>query len=373
MPLKVVALAFAILLVLAATLVRADEPVALRLSRAETEALWQARIRSFLDRGVVPIVDLESSLRREDGERYRDELLSGMDRLGIALIAFDGFPARRDSKSGDGYRWGYYIHEIVNADPDRFVLAINGGTNPNWGQQKGGRPTDFIDQVESEVRSGAYPIMGEFDFRHYLSEEQCKKGRADRDVDIALDSPNGHRLFKLSAETGIAFAIHNEPEDDALDGLERMLAAYPNAKVIVAHFGQLRNPEKQTRFTPEYVRRLFQTHPHLYFDLSTGAPGRVYRCAGGRHDTVIWDEEGGRQVDRLAPAYAAILTEFADRFVAGTDYGGGRPPLPSFLNERVKNLRLILRDLSPEAQHAIAYRNAWRLLTGRSWEVAAAQ
>jgi hypothetical protein len=146
-----------------------------------------------------------------------------------------------------------------------------------------------------------------------------------------------------------------------------MLAAYPDAKVIVAHFAQLRNPDRQTRFTPDYVRHLFATHPHLYFDLATGNPGRVYRCTGGGYDTMLWDQDAGRQVDRLTPAYAAILTEFADRFVAGTDYGGGRPPLGSFFNERIQNLRLVLRDLPPAAQQAIAYGNAWRLLTGRPW------
>ncbi|MFQ5764345.1 MAG: hypothetical protein ACE5GT_05405, partial [Rhodospirillales bacterium] len=72
----------------------------------------------------------------------------------------------------------------------------------------------------------------------------------------------------------------------------------------------------------------------------------------------------------LVPAYKAILTEFSHRFVAGTDYGVGRRPLPMFLKEKVKNLRLILRDLSDEAKHNIGYRNAWKLLTGRDWDAA---
>jgi hypothetical protein len=366
MPFKTISFALAgFITVMTVTAALAEGQVQPQLSRAATEAVWRTRIQSFLDRGLLPIIDLESSLPEDD--RYREDLLAGMDRWSVALIAFDGYQAAKTARSGDGYRWSYYLQELVNAHPDRFVLATNGGTNPNWLQQKGGKSSDFIDQVEGEVRSGAYPIMGEFDFRHYMSEQQCKQGRADREADIALDSPNGHRLFKLSAETGLAFVIHDEPEDDALAALEKMLAAYPKAKVIVAHFGQLRNPEKQTGFTPDYVRRLLTAHPQLYFDLATGEPGRVYRCSGGRFDTVIWDVENGRQVDRLLPAYAAILTDFADRFVAGTDYGNGRPALPSFYNERLKNLRLILRDLPAPAQEAIAYGNAWKLLTGRSW------
>lgn len=347
-----------------------ETPVALDLPRASLEAPWRSRIQSFLDRSVVPVIDLESSLPREEGARYLRDLLPLMDRLGIALIAFDGYQAPQDGKSS-GYRWGYYIHEIAKANPDRFILASNGGTNPNWLQQKGGAPTDFIDQTEVQIRSEIYPIMGEFDFRHYLSSHQCKTKQENRDVDLPLDGPNGHRLFRLSAETGVAFVIHLEPEDHALAALEKMLAAYPAAKVIVAHFGQIRFPEKQRQFTPDAVRRLLTSYPNLHYDLSTGYPGRTYECNGERRDTVLWETRGGQQIDQLTADYKAILTDFADRFVAGTDYGGGRPPLSQHFSERIGNVRLILRDLPPDAQQAIAWGNAWRLLTGRDWTASA--
>ena len=85
-------------------------------------------------------------------------------------------------------------------------------------------------------------------------------------------------------------------------------------------------------------------------------------------DTVLWENSGVSQTDALRPEYKAILSEFSTRFVVGTDYGGGRPPLPGFLRDRVANLRLILRDLPEPAKHNIGYRNAWFLLTGRHWE-----
>ncbi|HEY4136686.1 MAG TPA: amidohydrolase family protein [Alphaproteobacteria bacterium] len=358
-------IAAAVLAAFFAATAHAETPVAVDIPRAMLQAGWQARIQSFLDRDVTPIIDLESSLPRAEGTRYLADFLPLMDRLGIALVAFDGYQAPQDGSNG--YRWGYYIHEIVKAHPGRFILATNGGTNPNWLQQKGGKPSDFIDQTEAQARSGTYPIMGEFDVRHYLSGHQCKANQEERDADLPLDGPNGRRLFKLSAETGIAFVIHLEPEDASLTALEKMLAAYPDAKVIVAHFGQLRFPEKQRQFKPEYVRHMLSSYPNLHYDLSTGNPGRTYECNGGRFDTVIWDNEGGRQVDRLTPDYRAILTDFSTRFVAGTDYGGGRSPLTQFMNDQISNLRLILRDLPPEAQQDIAWRNAWRLLTGNDW------
>ncbi len=102
--------------------------------------------------------------------------------------------------------------------------------------------------------------MGEFDFRHCMSNRQCKRGRTDRDSNIPLEGANGHRLFRLSSNTGLLLVIHHEPEDHALDALEFMLKAYSKAKVIIAYFGQIRHPEKQRRYGPKLIRRLFATY-----------------------------------------------------------------------------------------------------------------
>ncbi|MFQ5764467.1 MAG: hypothetical protein ACE5GT_06025, partial [Rhodospirillales bacterium] len=253
----------------------AEKPVEIKYSRQELEEKWRARIQSFLDKGVIPLIDLESSLKRRDGESYLDDALGVMDELGVALIAFDSYQAPKKGKKKKGYyRWDYYIHEVVNAHPDRFILATSGGTNNNWMKGK----ASFISQTEDHVRSGQYPIMGEFDFRHYMSGSQCKDFRTHRDTDIPLDGENGQRLFQLSAETGVAFVIHHEPEDHALDALEKMLKAYPKANVIAAHFGQIRHPEKEKRFGPDLVRRLLGTYPNLFYDLAIGDPGHYYKC-----------------------------------------------------------------------------------------------
>ncbi len=357
----------AVLFILPLSLVntsQASSPVTIKYNRTTLIEKWQTRIKSFLAKDTIPLIDLESSIKRKDGERYLKRVLPVMDELGVALIAFDGYQAPKEHKKQKGYRWGYYIHEIVNAYPDRFILAANGGTNKNWLLQK----DSFVSQTEEHVRSGDYPVMGEFDFRHYMSGHQCKKGRTDRDTDIPLNSENGRRIFVLSEETGVSFVIHNEPEDRPLAALEEMLAAYPKAKVVWAHFGQIRHPEKESQFGPELVRRLLSTYPNLYFDISTGNPGRGYKCNNNIIDTVIW-QDGllGSQKNKLKPEYKAILTEFSNRFVVGTDYGGGRKPLAEHLRKKEKNARLIMRDLPDEAKHNIGYRNAWFLLTGKPW------
>lgn len=344
---------------------RAEEPVALEKDRAALVALWRGRIQSFLDRGVIPLIDMESSLPNADADGDLGPAMAAMDKAGVALMVCDGYQAPRQGEES-GYRWGYAGHRAVNRHPDHLVLASNGGSNPNWTKGKGGRPRDFIDQTEVQARGGDYPILGEFEFRHYMSSTQCKKGATDRDVDLPLDGASGRRLFALSQETGLAFLIHLEPEDAPLEALERCLAAYPGARVIVCHFGQIRHPERQRRFGPELVRRLLTTYPNLSYDLSTGEPGRRYPCSGVL-DTVLWQSSGTGQTATLRPEYAALLTEFSTRFVSGFDYGGGRAALPGFIVDRAANMRRILAGLPEAAQHDIAYRNAWRLLTATPW------
>jgi hypothetical protein len=346
----------------------AEQPVKVAYSRQQLEDIWRDRIRSVLDRGAIPLIDFESFLPRENGKAVVKHTMKAMDELGVGLIILGGYKAAHGA--GKGYRWGYYIHEVVNAHPEYFVLATNKGGNRNWWAEKGGKPRHFIDQLEQQVRGGDYPFISELEFRHYMSNAQCRAGKTQRDEDIPLNGRNGHRLFGLSAETGVAFSIHLEPEDGPLDALEEMLAAYPQATVVIAHFGQIRHPEREQRFTPKLVRRLLTGYPNLYFDLSVGEPGRRYACGARVRDTVIWaTAPGGGQADRLDPEYEAILTAFSGRFVAGFDFGPANRQTETHLHRRIANIRLILGNLPVEARHDIAYRNGWKLLTGRQLEV----
>ncbi len=343
----------------------AEQAVAVKFDRATLEAKWRARIQSLLDRGMVPLIDLESTIRRDRSENDIAPALPVMDETGVALIAFDSAQAPRDGKR-PGYRWGYFVHDLANAHPDRFILATNGGTNPNWSRQYADEQS-FVAELEREMRRGDYAIFGEIEFRHYKSDQQCREGRDERDVDIPIDGPLGHRVFRLARQTGKALVIHYEFEDRVLPALERMLAAYSDVRVVIAHFGQIRHPEREKGFGPDLVRGLLQRFANLHFDISVGPPNRRYQCTG-QYDTVIWQSNPiGGQSDVLKPEYRAIYEQWSDRFVIGLDYDGSKPPLAEWLPRRSAVLRLILRDLPPEVQHAIGWRNAWRLLTGRDW------
>ena len=332
------------------------------------------RIQSFLKQGVIPIIDVESTLTEE---RFNDDYpaaLQLMDDLGIAQIAFEGHQAPQQDPPLSGYRWSYHVNELNRQYPAYLFLTGNGGNSNNWAKQKDDA-NSYIVQLENEMNRCEYRLMGELEFRHYMSSAQCRDNRTDRDVTVAIDSANGHRVFKLSHDSGIPFVIHYEPEDDLIAALETMLNAYPRAKVIWAHFGQLRKPPLMSRFGPALVEQLLTDHPNLYFELSTGEPNRQYYCASGSYDpdngildTVIWQDNGsGGQLDTLKSEYLDVIEKFSDRFVSGADYGGNRPPFVVHFGQRVDNLKLIMRDLSETARHNISYRNAWFLLTGRHW------
>ncbi|MEE8352581.1 MAG: hypothetical protein V3R37_10385 [Rhodospirillales bacterium] len=67
------------------------------------EEKWRARILSFVDKGVIPIIYLQSSLKHDDGEDYLDDAIGVMDDMGVALIAFDGYPAPKSKNKKKDY------------------------------------------------------------------------------------------------------------------------------------------------------------------------------------------------------------------------------------------------------------------------------
>lgn len=347
----------------------AEKPIQLKYSKTEIEVMWRGRIRFILDKGAIPLVDFLSFLPRENSASVIGWTKDVMDQEGVALISFAGYWAPKDPGC-KGHCWDYFIHRVVNGDPDRFILTTNKGGNNNWWKQKSGRSQDYIEQLEQQVLSGDYPFIGQIEFRHYMSNAQCKAGKTHRDIDIPLNGPNGHRVFKLSSATSVPVSIHLEPEDSALHALREMLEAYPKAKVIISHFGQVRHPEKEQRFGPRLIEHMLTVYPNLYFDLSTGEPGRLYRCGTYRVlDTVIWGDDGrGGQTNSLKPEYKELLRRFSSRFVVGFDYGPSNRQSAGYLKQRIKNIRLILRDLPSEAKHNIGYKNAWFLLTQEVWD-----
>lgn len=273
-----------------------------------------------------------------------EKMVARMDELDIAQIVFA--PANVPNAQPSLALYQRY--------PDYFVTSTSSGEFARWwnGTQA------FLDLTREELASGRYFAMGEHEFRHLPSPEQVAAGNRSRDITIPIDGPAGHALFKLSEDAGVSFQIHYEIEDALLPPLEAMLAQYPRAQVIWCHLGMIRYPEKARSYGPGYVQSLIERFPGLHFDLAVPRPDNIYRPSGARDSTLY--EQG-----RLAPAWRDLLERHPTRFLAASDY---RPPVENIYAQAIDRQRtLILDALGTRAQHLIAYRNAWRLLTGQPW------
>jgi hypothetical protein len=93
-----------------------------------------------------------------------------------------------------------------------------------------------------------------------------------------------------------------------------MLTEYPNAKVIWAHLSQMRFQSRNTRYGPDYVRKLIERHPNLYFDLHVGGPRHVYPTSG-EYPGKYWDRATGR----LKPEWARLIADHPWRFMTALD------------------------------------------------------
>ena len=343
-----------LVLTLAAVLVQAQDPapssaatssLADSPARSQDLAQFEATLRSFLARGVLPIIDVE---HHWGGKKPVEELLAKMDKNGVALTWV-----------GQNERVGSANALAMHAQyPGRLVPTIIHGDGPRWH----GQDWTLIEELRRDALSGRYFAMGEFEARHYVSSTN------NRDVHLPLDSPYFESVFALAQESGLPFLVHHEAEDALLPEMERMLAKYPGATVVWCHVGRNRKPGTWTTFpTPDGVRAFIARYPNLHFDLNQAKPGGTYEPTG-QVDAVLYEKSGsvlGREDWTLSPAWKRLLEEHPDRFLIGTDVNTGRWDGYDRVVDTFRSL--ILSALSRPAAEKIAWKNAWRLMGGGEW------
>ncbi len=311
------------------------------------KTLWKQRIESIKAKGIMPLIDAESSFNAQKVNLI--EYANNMDTLGVALIAFSPQVGKKayeeESKS-----WDDTPHALMQIDPYRYVPTTTAGIEPVWTKE----PLDFAKESAARAIQEHYPLLGEFEFRHYPSPRQAKRNETDRDVTIPIDAPAAHVLFQFSEQTHIPFEIHYEIEDDLLKPLETMLQTYPQARVIWCHLAQIRYPERAKHYSAQYVRGLIERYPNLYFDLAFGDADSIYPPSKA-HQSTIWDQS----THRLKPEWAQLIEDYPYRFLIAFDIGGDRQ---NALEEKVRVAREVLKNLSPKVQAIVAYKAFWRLL-----------
>lgn len=318
---------------------------------AVLKAGYAQRLKKILAAGELPYVDMESSCNSTRVDI--DFVAKNLDRLNIGLMALSADIGEGQFKRG--VRFDSLSEKLVAAYPDRFIPIGNGGQPPLLTEA----PGEFLDAQEAAIEKRQIMCLGEYEFRHYPSPRQVKRGESeDRDVNVPIDGPAGHRVFSLSEKTGMAFQIHYEIEDALLAPLEKMLAQYPKAKVVWCHLAQVRYIERATRYNAAYVDGLIGRFPNLHFDTAFGDSASVYRPSNQRHAR-IWGSDGG-----LAGEWRDLLAAHPKRFLSALDLGGDRMDR---IGEYDQRHRYFLKLLPAEIQHQVAYRNAWSLLFGEEF------
>lgn len=311
---------------------------------------YALRLKRLLAAGELPYIDIESSCN--SGKLDIDDLARRMDRLNIGLMALSADIGQGQFKKG--VRFDDLSDRLLAAYPDRFIPVGNGGQPPALTEA----PDAFLTAQEDAIRAGRMLLLGEYEFRHYPSPRQAKRGDLDRDVDIPIDGPLGRRVFDLSQRTGMPVQLHYEIKDDLLAPLEAMLAAYPGAKVIWCHVAQIRYLERGGRYTPSYVEGLIRRFPQLYFDTAFGDASSIYPLSNQRHARV-WADDSSLRAD-----WQDLIVAHSERFLSALDLGGDRMDR---IAEYDRNHRGFLDRLPQATRHQVAYRSAWSLLFGEAF------
>ena len=314
---------------------------------SQLKAGYARRLKKILGTGELPYIDIESSCNSSKVDI--DSVAERMERANIGLMALSADIGK--GQFAKGARFDRLSERLVASYPDRFIPVGNGGQPPELTEA----PDEFLDAQEAAALKKQIMLFGEYEFRHYPSPRQVKRGELDRDVHVPIDGPTGHRLFSLSEKTGLPFQIHYEVEDELLAPLEKMLGQYPQAKVIWCHLAQIRYIERASRYNAAYVDGLINRSANLYFDTAFGDAASVYPPSKQRHARV-WGAFGG-----LKSEWRDLIAAHPRRFLSALDLGQDRL---GEIAEYDKNHRNFLSQLPTETQHQVAYRNAWLLLFG---------
>lgn len=180
------------------------------------------------------------------------------------------------------------------------------------------------------------------------------------------DHPLLMLLADIAAEKNIPMDLHLDlvPQDMALPerpvfnpanpallkanmaAFERLLAHNRGARIVWAHAG---TDPIGTR-TPQIQRELLARNPNLFMSLRlSGAAPPPFFALG---------PDG-----KLKPIWLALLRDFPDRFVIGTDFfhSSGAAPQRGPSEETLENYRATLAQLPSELAEAIAHGNAQKI------------
>ena len=263
-----------------------------------------------MERGALrgPLIDAHSHLH---GPEAIQPLVQAMDRHRIPKVALLGVGGVQK----DDALW---IARAVERHPDR-VVPVAPVPDP--------LAPDAARRLERDLASGRYRGAGEVHVH-----------QASRKIRRAIDTPPFRALLDVCAGHGAPFVIHDELTDGTVPELESALTNNRKAMIVLAHGGSA---------APTVLDGLLARHENLQVDLS------------GMHfmRTPALATEAGP----LGAGWRGLLTERADRFLAGIDLWAAALFAPATLDRLMGWTRRILGELPPAAAERIAHANAVKL------------
>lgn len=298
-----------------------------------------------------------------------------MDRFGIATAII--LPPPQVDSQPSPHDWDAYAGAL-RRHPGRFAFLGGGGTL-NATIHRHADPARVTERVTRDFAAAAERILdaggagfGEIASLHIsatlghpyefvpadhplLLVLADVAARRDVPIDLHMDALEG----EMPTPPRFAGGANPTTLPGTLEGLGRLLAHNPKAKIIWAHGGS----DPLGAMTPAAIGRLMDTHPNLHVSL------RIVGAQAPMQNKAL-------AADGLDPAWAELLARHADRFVIGTDsfivapsiHGGG--PGITFAQRNEPKLRATVHFLSllpSEVARKVGRDNAARIykLTGR--------
>ncbi len=199
---------------------------------------------------------------------------------------------------------------LAQAAPDRILLSLR----PY--RRRGDQNTWMHDAsvpayLEEKLARFRYVALGEF---HIFGAD--------------VDLPTPRRMIDMARARNLVLHSHSDA-----DAIERQFAQWPQARILWAHSG-FDNPDR--------VREMLRRHRNLWCDLAF----RSDHAPGGTLDA----------------QWRALLLEFPDRFMVGTDTF--TPERWPYVVEHARLARQWLAELPRDVAERIAWRNGEQLLGG---------
>jgi len=303
---------------------------------------------------LTPYIEAHVHFDAADPEGSVRATLAALARQNAVMVLFQMPPDTFDHP-------GHYDAEVLLAEAKKYpgkLGVLGGGGTLNamiiqavaTGDAGPAVQKKFKDRAEELLHEGVIGF-GEMTAEHYSGVTPYQYAPADH--------PLYFLLADIAAKHGVPIDLHMEavPQEMALPAglasppnpprlhaniaaFERLLAHNPHTKIIWAHAGSDGTGSR----TPELCRGLLRAHPNLFMELKTdpNAPGKNYPLADGK----------------IKPEWLALLTEFPDRFIIGSDQHYPEPKGPV---QRWQEVVRLFNQLPEDVRRKIGTENVARI------------